>query len=138
MTAPADEAAAVAATATATATVGNRAATTGDATAAQADRRVDRALRRYRVFAYVVGVGLIALVFVGMPLRYLADIPEVSQTISPVHGLMYIIYLVLTVDLALKARFSAKRTVAIMLAGTIPFLSFVAERKVSRLVRPAA
>jgi integral membrane protein len=85
-----------------------------------------------------VGVGLITVVFVGVPLRYLAGIPEVSQTISPIHGLLYMVYLALTADLALKCRFSAKRTVAIMLAGTIPFLSFVAERRVSRLVRQSS
>lgn len=96
---------------------------------------VTAALLRFRVVAYVVGVGLIILVFVGMPLRYIGDTPVVSQTVSPIHGLMYMVYLALTVDLAMRCRFTAKRTILVMLAGTIPFLSFVAERKVSAQIR---
>ena len=33
------------------------------------------ALLRYRVMAYVVGIGLIVLVFVGIPLQYAATRP---------------------------------------------------------------
>jgi integral membrane protein len=107
-----------------------------------AGRRTDAtaigaALLRFRVVAYVVGVGLITLVFVAMPLRYFGGMPAASKTISPIHGLMYMVYLALTFDLATRCGFTAKRTVLIMLAGTVPFLSFVAERKVSALVRAA-
>src|SRR5690606_36582218 len=38
---------------------------------------VGAALKRYRVMAYVVGVALVLLVVVGMPLKYLADQPQV-------------------------------------------------------------
>jgi integral membrane protein len=96
---------------------------------------VNAALLRFRVIAYVVGVGLITLVFVGVPLRYIGDTPVVSQTVGPLHGLLYMVYLALTLDLATRCRFTAKRTILVMLAGTIPFLSFVAERKISAFVR---
>jgi integral membrane protein len=99
---------------------------------------VGAALLRFRVVAYVVGVGLITLVFVAVPLRYLGGMPAASKTISPIHGLMYMVYLALTYDLATRCGFTAKRTVLIMLAGTVPFMSFVAERKVSALVRGGA
>jgi integral membrane protein len=96
---------------------------------------VEGALLRFRVLAYIVGVGLITLVFVGMPLEYIGDSPAVARTVGPIHGLMYMIYLALTMDLAHRCRFTAKRTILVMLAGTIPFLSFVAERKISTYVR---
>ncbi|EFC80346.1 DUF3817 domain-containing protein [Parafrankia sp. EUN1f] len=96
---------------------------------------VRSSLLRYRIIAYVVGVVLILLVVVGMPLKYLADEPAVVKTIGPIHGLLYMIYLAATFDLASRLRFPAKRTILVMLAGTIPFLSFVAERKVVTLVR---
>ncbi len=96
---------------------------------------VTAALLRFRVIAYAVGVGLIILVFVGVPLRYLGDTPVVARTVGPIHGLLYMVYLVLTLDLATRCRFTAKRTVLVMLAGTIPFLSFVAERKISAQVQ---
>jgi integral membrane protein len=96
----------------------------------------------YRTLAYVVGVGLIILVLVGVPLKYLADSPGVVSVVGPLHGFLYMVYLVATVNLAFRARWSPVKTVLVMLAGTIPFVSFVAERKVTadeaaREARPA-
>ncbi|MFC7571819.1 DUF3817 domain-containing protein [Klenkia terrae] len=53
---------------------------------------------------------------------------------SPVHGFLYIVYLVTAFDLALKAKFTAKGTLLVLLAGVVPFVSFWAERRVSRRV----
>jgi integral membrane protein len=100
----------------------------------ETQRPVRSALTRYRVMAYVVGVGLLVLV----PLKYLADEPVLVETVGPVHGFLYMVYLVTVLDLALRCRWSAKRAVLVMLAGTIPFLSFVAERRVTQLVRTQA
>ena len=90
------------------------------------------ALLRFRVLAYVVGVLLVLLVCVGVPLRYLAGIPEVSRTVSPVHGLMFVVYLVALVDLCRQAGWGVKRLLVLALAGVVPFLSFVVERRVTR------
>lgn len=89
------------------------------------------ALTRYRVMAYVVGVWLILLVLVAMPLKYFADSPTMVEIVGPVHGFLYMIYLVTAVDLAFRARWSPVKTVLVMLAGTVPFVSFVAERRVT-------
>jgi integral membrane protein len=105
-----------------------------DTTATLAPRTAS-ALTRYRVMAYVVGVMLLVLVLVAVPLRYAAGIPEVSAVVSPIHGFLYIVYLLTAFDLALKARFTAKGTVLVLLAGVVPFVSFWAERRVTARVR---
>ncbi len=91
-------------------------------------------LTRYRVMANVVGVVLLVLVLVAIPLRYAAGIPEVSKTVSPVHGFCYLIYLGLTVDLSRRVGWTVRRTVLVMLAGTVPFLSFFVERRMTATV----
>lgn len=93
------------------------------------------ALIRFRIIAYVVGVVLLVLVFVAMPVKYIGDDPSLVETVGPIHGFLYIVYLVLAFDLARRARWSLGRTVLILLAGTVPFLSFVAERKATMWVR---
>ena len=90
------------------------------------------ALTRYRVIAYVVGVVLIALVIVGMPMKYLWDEPVVVETIGPAHGFLYMIYLLATFDLGRRVNWPLGRMILVMLAGTVPFVSFYAERAVSR------
>ncbi|WP_299955538.1 DUF3817 domain-containing protein [uncultured Modestobacter sp.] len=93
------------------------------------------ALSRYRVLAYVVGVMLIIVVFVALPLNHWGGVPEVSEVVSPIHGFLYIVYLLAAFDLARKARFTAKGTVLVFLAGVVPFVSFWAERRVTARVR---
>ncbi|MFB9239286.1 DUF3817 domain-containing protein [Plantactinospora siamensis] len=93
------------------------------------------ALTRYRVIAYVVGVVLIVLVAIGMPLEYLGHDETVVATVGPVHGFLYMVYLVAVFDLGRRANWSLRRMVLVMLAGTIPFVSFYAERKVTGWLR---
>lgn len=94
------------------------------------------ALTRYRVMAWVVGVVLASLVLVAMPLKYVAHVGE--DTIGlfwMAHGYLFMAYLVVTVDLARRCRWHVGYALLVCLAGTIPFLSFVAEHSVTRRVR---
>ncbi|MEV0396006.1 DUF3817 domain-containing protein [Polymorphospora rubra] len=93
------------------------------------------ALTRYRVIAYVVGVVLIALVVIGMPMKYIWDDPIVVETIGPGHGFLYMVYLVAAFDLGRRAEWPLSRMALVMLAGTVPFVSFWAERVVARWAR---
>ena len=95
------------------------------------------ALLRYRIIANVVGVVLIVFILIAVPIRYLAGEPHLSETISPIHGFLYVVYLAATVDLSRRAGWSLPRTVGVMLAGTIPFLSFVVERRTTQDLRAA-
>ncbi len=99
---------------------------------------VRAALKRYRVIAWIVGVGLLALVLVGMPLKYLAGDPSVVAVVGPLHGFLYMGYLVITADLAVRSRWPIGRAVLVALAGTVPFVSFVAERIVARPLQQTA
>ena len=98
---------------------------------------MDAALKRYRVVAYIVGVLLLVLVGVAMPLKYFFDRPTLVAVVGPIHGFVYMVYLVVAFHLAVLARWPWKYTILVLLAGTVPFLSFVAERKVTRRVRAA-
>jgi integral membrane protein len=93
---------------------------------------VSRSLNAYRLMAYVVGVLLIVLVFVGVPLQFAAGRPGVVSVVGPIHGFCYIIYLLTAANLARQQRFSLKELLAIVAAGLLPFLAFVVERRVVR------
>jgi integral membrane protein len=93
------------------------------------------ALGRYRVMAYVVGVMLLLLVAVAMPIKYIGHEDGPVAVIGTAHGFLYAVYLLAAFDLALRARWTAIGTVLVLLAGTVPFFSFVAERKVTRKTR---
>jgi integral membrane protein len=83
------------------------------------------AVMRYRVMSYVVGVFLIT-VFVCIPFQ------SVEKVIGPIHGVLYLVYLVTVVELVIRARIGLWRFVGMVVAGWVPGLAFVVERSVSR------
>lgn len=102
--------------------------------------KVRGALLRYRILAWFTGLWLLLLV-AEVTLKVLAGGWDSMGTglavISPdnavlkaldivpiVHGWVYFVYLIFTVDLAIKVRWSASKIILTCIAGTIPFLSF--------------
>ena len=94
--------------------------------------QISAALRRFKVMAVVVGIGLLILC-VELVLHRVFHNDSLAWW-SPIHGVLYMLYLVATVDLGLKVRWPITRIVGVMLAGVVPFFSFVMERKVARQV----
>ena len=93
------------------------------------------ALLRYRVVAWIVGVLLIVLFCIGLPLQFLAGHRGVDRYVGLGHGvLFYPLYLLATVDLAWRVRMPPVRLLLTLIAGTVPFLSFVAERQTTSWV----
>ena len=96
-------------------------------------------LTRYRVMAFVTGTMLLVLCL-EMVLKYVfhaggvdasgAPQPVLGTWIAIVHGWIYVVYLVTVVQLWSAMRWSLGRLVTLALAGVVPVMSFVLERKV--------
>jgi integral membrane protein len=96
---------------------------------------VNAALIRYRVMAWVVGCLLVVLVCVGVPLKYVGGDDTVVTWTGIPHGWLYLILIITAFDLGRRARWGWGRVILIAVAGTVPFLSFVAEHYATRDVR---
>ncbi|HYH33720.1 MAG TPA: DUF3817 domain-containing protein [Nocardioides sp.] len=116
------------------------------------------ALARYRFMATVVGVLLVVLVLVGVPLANFdgsgmwgvfpstPDLFAVGSTphrvgeaitsyLGVAHGWLYMVFLVTAFLLARRARWDLPFTLVVLVCGTIPLLSFWAERRATARVR---
>ena len=94
---------------------------------------------RFRVASIVEGIALLVLVAI-MIMRYVvfggdawftstSDLwTQISKTWSPIHGLIYMIYVVLAFDLWMKMRWGLPRMLLLMFFGVVPVLSFFGER----------
>jgi integral membrane protein len=91
---------------------------------------VEAAINRYRILATVVGVMLILVCFVGLPIRLITGNETPSAIISPIHGLLYMVYLVVSFDLYTKAQWPMKKFLVMVSAGLVPFLAFFIERRI--------
>lgn len=97
----------------------------------------------YRVLAWVVGVNLL-VVFAGFFGKILTDPgswwnrnQDVFLVIDQVHGLLFMVLLVLIAVLASRHRWKPAFTITTMLLATVPFVSFWAERRATRVLRAA-
>jgi integral membrane protein len=92
---------------------------------------VQAALTRYRVIAYVVGVALLLLT-AGVLVQVFGGGKAMVSVVGPVHGFFYIGYVILSYDLGRRAGWPLTKIALVLLAGVVPFLTFVAERRVTR------
>ena len=91
----------------------------------------------YRVMAYVTGVVLIVLCVLAVMQIWVADEAAVN-VVGTIHGALYIVYLLVAFPLTRRLRLAAGPTVAVLLAGTIPVMTFIVERHIShRYIEPA-
>jgi integral membrane protein len=90
-----------------------------------------RYLIRYRVLAFATATLLIILVFVGIPLQVAANRPAVVNDVGTIHGLLYIVYLFVAFSLTRRLHIPRWQMALVLLAGTIPFAAFFAERQMT-------
>jgi integral membrane protein len=91
-------------------------------------------VRAYRTMAYVTGVMLMILCFICVPLRYFGHDPGPAEIVGACHGVLYMIYIVVAFAMTrlVRMRVASLGTIIVLLAGTIPVLTFIVERWVSR------
>lgn len=84
-------------------------------------------LRRAALFE---GSSLLLLLFVAMPLKYYAEIPLAVKIVGPLHGVLFLTFIVLLFSHASKRDLNLAKTLTGFLASFIPFGTFVFKAKV--------
>jgi len=91
----------------------------------------------YRVMAYITGVVLIVLCVLAIMQIFVHDEAAVN-VVGTIHGALYIVYLLVAFPLTRRLRLRPWPTVSVLLAGTIPVMTFIVERHITRAyIEPA-
>jgi integral membrane protein len=88
------------------------------------------ALTRYRVMAFIVGTALICLTIVIIFQAFGDHVKLAEEIVAPIHGYLYLIYLVAAADLARRAHWKLGRILIVVAAGFVPTLAFIVEHRV--------
>ena len=96
----------------------------------------------YRVLAFVVGVALAFCALVAAPMKYLfpegSSIQELGESLGilwALHGTLYMVYFLVALILAYRARWTPQFTALMLIAGLVPLLMFFVEHRVVQRVR---
>jgi integral membrane protein len=71
------------------------------------------------------GSSLLLLLFIAMPLKYYAGIPEAVKIIGPIHGVLFLGFLFFLFSHAGKGELNITKTTLGFIASFIPFGTFV-------------
>jgi integral membrane protein len=88
------------------------------------------ALKQFRVVGHLEGISFLLLLFVAMPLKYMAGWPLGVRVVGALHGGLFIMYLVVLFRIASEEEWKLGRSVAAFVASVLPFGFFVFDARV--------
>lgn len=100
-------------------------------------------LRPYQVLATILGLNLLFVFGAAIaqrttdPVSWWNRNSDLIMIIDQVHGVLFMVLLVIIATLATRNRWQPGQTILTMLLSTIPFVSFYAERRTTRILLAA-
>lgn len=93
--------------------------------------------RALKIVAVLEAASFLVLL-VATAVKYGADQEAGVKAMGPIHGGLFVIYVLLAVIVASDERWRLKRTLLTLLCAVIPFGGFIADRKLIGPTEPAA
>jgi integral membrane protein len=84
---------------------------------------------RFKVVAFLEGCSFL-LFAITMPLKYKFNMPGPNKIIGMAHGILFLLYMVLLVQVAIAYKWNFKKISLAFIASLLPFGTFIAAKKV--------
>ena len=97
-------------------------------TTPQSGSRVRAETSAFRVVAVVEAVTYLVLLG-AVVLKRVLDGPDFVSVLGPVHGIAFLVYLVLVLRIRESQGWNLRRTIVVILASAVPFGGFWVERR---------
>jgi integral membrane protein len=86
---------------------------------------------RFRILAFLEGISLIVLIFICVPLKYFFDQPMGVKIIGPIHGLLFVLFVIDAMRQSVEWEWKFfKTTFWVLLSSFVPFGTFVVDAKI--------
>ena len=83
----------------------------------------------FRVTGWLEGASFLILLFIAMPLKYIAGHPEAVRYVGMTHGLLFVAYVVFSNMVAEELEWPGKTRLYAVIAAIVPTGTFVFDRK---------
>jgi integral membrane protein len=90
-----------------------------------------------RIASLAEGVSYLVLLFVAMPLKYLAHDPSWVSWVGRLHGALFVLLVFALARTASALAWNARKVGGVMLAAIVPFGAFPLERRLAAEARAA-
>ncbi len=89
-------------------------------------------IRHFRKAGFAEGLSLLILLFIAMPLKYWANLPEVVTVVGSLHGFLFITYLLIIAYTTWKVRWGFIWVFAAVAVAFIPFGNILLDRQLQK------
>ena len=86
-------------------------------------------LKYFRWILLLEGYSLLAMFFIAMPLRWWTGEHMYVRVTGTIHGILFLIFLYMLIQIALEYSWKWKKVVLALILGSLPFGSFVFEKR---------
>lgn len=94
-------------------------------------------VRQLRLIGWLEGLSLLLLIGVAVPLKHLYGNPALVRALGPVHGLLFLLFVIKTLSVGVEQRWRfAHTTWKVLLACLVPFGTFYIDHKILRKLPP--
>ena len=87
---------------------------------------------RLRMAGIAEGISFITLLFIAMPLKYIAGDPRGVLYVGWVHGLLFILYILALITVKINLEWKFKKTLIAFLASLVPFGTFILDKSLRK------
>lgn len=91
-----------------------------------------KALKRLRYIGIIEGFSSLLLFFIAMPLKYIFGLPEFVSVIGMIHGVLFTVYLIVTIQSAIVLKRPLNWIFKVFIASIFPFGPFLIEPGLNR------
>ncbi|MCF0051430.1 DUF3817 domain-containing protein [Dyadobacter chenwenxiniae] len=90
---------------------------------------IKSALGRLRIVAFLEGISYLVLLGIAMPLKYIAGLPQAVRVVGMVHGVLFVLFVILLIQVATERSWSFKKSLLSFISSLVPFGTFYADAK---------
>ncbi|ANQ50449.1 DUF3817 domain-containing protein [Flammeovirga yaeyamensis] len=87
-------------------------------------------IKGLRIVGFLEGISFLLLVFICMPLKYMADMGMPNKIVGMAHGVLFIAYIYLVLQVHFDKKWGFKNSIWSFIASLLPFGTFVADKKI--------
>jgi integral membrane protein len=93
-------------------------------------------LGRLRLLAFLEGISLLVLLGIAVPLKYIYADPSIVKLMGPVHGVLFLLFLLNTLSVGVEQEWKFRTTtMKVLLACLVPFGTFYIDYTILRHIK---
>lgn len=92
----------------------------------------DSSLGKFRFIAILEGISYVVLLFIAMPLKYLAGLPLAVKYTGWAHGVLFVLFIAYLLIVWNQYKWSFMKVVKAFIASLLPFGTFILEKNLRK------